>query len=115
MKEKNVVYSDADSTDVSIEVVDVSSVAVPAEADAQQSVSSEERSRIAAALAMDRVIFNELRNATTDIHDWIELRNISNADVTLDDWQVHIVTDEGTGIVSLPSGQCYLLVACSYS
>ena len=75
-----------------------------AEADALQTVSSEERSRIAAALAMDRVIFNELRNSTTDTHDWVELRNISDADVTLDGWQVHIVTDEGTGIVTFPSG-----------
>ena len=72
--------------------------------DALPSVSSEERSRIANALAMDRVIFNELRNATTDTHDWVELRNVSNADVTLDGWQVHILTDAGTGIVTFPSG-----------
>ena len=101
---KEVVYSDADSIDVGINVIALSSVAVPAEADAQQSVSSEERSRIAAALAMDRVIFNELRNATTDAHDWVELRNVSNADVTLDGWEVRIVTDAGTGIVTFPSG-----------
>ncbi|MDE0683113.1 MAG: hypothetical protein OXI63_09385, partial [Candidatus Poribacteria bacterium] len=74
------------------------------EADALQTVSSEERSRIAAALAMDRVIFNELRNATTDTHDWVELRNVSEADVTLDGWEVRIVTDDGTGIVTLPPG-----------
>ena len=73
-------------------------------ADALPGVSSEERARIAAALAMDRVIFNELRNATTDTHDWVELRNVSNADVTLDDWQVHIVTDDGTGMVIFPPG-----------
>ena len=72
--------------------------------DALPSVSSEERSRIAAALALDRVIFNELRNATTDTHDWVELRNVSEADVMLDDWQVNIVTEERTGIVTLPSG-----------
>ena len=104
LKEKDVVYSDADSTDVRIEVVDVSSIAVPAAADAQQSVSSEERARIAAALAMDRVIFNELRNATTDTHDWVELRNVSDVEVPLDGWEVHLVTDAGTGIVSLPAG-----------
>ena len=67
-------------------------------------MSSEERARIAAALAMDRIIFNELRNATTDAHDWVELRNISDVDVPLDDWQVHIVTGEGTGMVIFPSG-----------
>ena len=74
------------------------------EADALPAVSSEERARIAGALSMDRIIFNELRNATTDTHDWVELRNISDADVTLDDWQVHIVTGEGTGMVIFPSG-----------
>jgi hypothetical protein len=74
------------------------------EADALPAVSSEERARIAAALAMDRVIFNELRNATTDTYDWVELRNISDADVTLDGWEMHIVTGEGTGIITLPSG-----------
>ena len=76
----------------------------PAEADALPSVSSEERARIAAALAMDRVIFNELHNATTDTHDWIELRNVSNADVTLEGWEVRIIADEGTGSVTFPSG-----------
>ena len=74
------------------------------QADALPDVSSEERSRIAEALAMNRVIFNELRNATTDTDDWVELRNVSDVDVTLDGWQVHIVTDQGTGIVPLPSG-----------
>ena len=74
------------------------------QADALPSVSSEERARIAGALAMDRVIFNELRNATTDAHDWIELRNVTNADVTLDGWEVRIIADAGTGIVTLPPG-----------
>ena len=57
-----------DSIDVTITAYDpdASSEAAPAEADALQTVSSEERSRIADALTMDRVIFNELRNATTD-------------------------------------------------
>ena len=75
-----------------------------AAADALPSVSSEERARIASALAMDRVIFNELRNATTDTDDWIELRNVSDTDVTLDGWEVRIIADEGTGIVTFPLG-----------
>ena len=98
-------YLDIDSIDVTITVGESEDPSdTTAEADALQTVSSEERSRIAAALAMDRVIFNELRNSTTDTHDWVELRNVSNADVTLDGWQVHIVTDEGTSIVTFPSG-----------
>ena len=73
------------------------------EADALPAVSSEERSRIAGALSMDRVIFNELRNSTTDAHDWVELRNVSDTDVPLDGWEVRIVTGETTGSVTLPS------------
>ncbi len=74
------------------------------QADALPGVSSEERARIAAALTMDRVIFNEFRNATTNTHDWVELRNVSNTDVTLDGWEVRILTDEGTSIVTFPAG-----------
>ena len=89
-----------------LDAIDVTIVAYDpeAQADALPGVSSEERSRIAEALAMNRVIFNELRNATTDTHDWVELRNVSDANVTLDGWEVHIVTGEGTGIVTLPPG-----------
>lgn len=53
---------------------------------------------------MDMVIFNELRNASTDAHDWVELRNISDAEVNLDDWQVVLVTGEATLGVSFPLG-----------
>ena len=74
------------------------------QADALPGVSSEERSRIAGALAMDRVIFNELRNAMTDAHDWVELRNITDVDVPLDGWEVRIVTGETTATVTFPSG-----------
>ena len=121
--DKDVVYSDADSIDVTIEVITLSSVAVvdpggdnnddsndpppisiQSAADATPSVSSEERARIAAALAMDRVIFNELRNAVTDTGDWVELRNITDVDVTLDGWELRIVTGETTATVRFPSG-----------
>ena len=94
-----------DSIDVSITAYNADAPAdTAAEADAQQSVSSEERSRIAGALAMDRVIFNELRNAATDTHDWVELRNVSDTDVPLDGWEIRIVTGETTDSVTLPSG-----------
>ena len=121
--DKDVVYADADSIDVTIEVISLSSVAVPdpgednnddtndpppdtiqSTADAIPGVSSEERARIAAALAMDRVIFNELRNATTDAHDWVELRNVSDTNVPLDGWEVRIVTGETIATVAFPSG-----------
>ena len=84
-------------------------------ADALPSITSEERAQIADSLAMDRVIFNELRNASTDAHDWVELRNVSTADANLDDWQLLIVTSETVLGVSfaagavLPAGELLLL------
>ena len=74
------------------------------QADVLPDITSEERARIAASLAMDRVIFNELRNSSTDTHDWVELRNVSDADVNLDDWQLVLVTGESTLGVSFPPG-----------
>ena len=106
-QDDRVTYVHRDSITVTINVkVDSSNAAGTSfgEVDALPGVSSEERSRIAAALAMDRVIFNELRNATTDTHDWVELRNVSEVDVTLDGWEVRIVASEGTGIVTFPAG-----------
>ena len=73
-------------------------------ADVLPDITSEERARIAQSLSMDRVIFNELRNSSTDTHDWVELRNVSDADVNLDDWQLVLVTGESTLGVSFPPG-----------
>ena len=43
------------------------------------------------SVAMDRVIFNEIRNAPDDKNDWIELKNISDEPVSLIDWEISIV------------------------
>ena len=42
-------------------------------------------------VAQDRVIFNEIRNSEDDKNDWIEIKNISDADVSLIDWEISIV------------------------
>ena len=73
-------------------------------ADVLPNITSEERAQIADSLAMDKVIFNELRNASTDAHDWVELRNIGDVDVNLSDWQLILVTGEATLGVSFPAG-----------
>ena len=39
-------------------------------------------------IAMDRIIFNEFRNAPDDKNDWLELKNISDEPVSLKDWEV---------------------------
>ncbi len=42
-------------------------------------------------VAMDKIVFNEFRNATDDTNDWIELKNISNEPVSLLEWEVSLV------------------------
>ena len=49
------------------------------------------RSRV----AQDRVIFNEILNAADDKNDWIELKNITDEDATLTDWELSIVNSTG--------------------
>ena len=40
---------------------------------------------------MDKIIFNEFRNAEDDTHDWIELKNVSDKPVSLKEWKVSCV------------------------
>ena len=42
-----------------------------------------------------RLVFNEIRNASNDTHDWIELKNVCGEEVRLKDWHVSIVHDAG--------------------
>ena len=51
-------------------------------------------------VAMTRVLFNEIRNASNDRNDWIELKNISNSDVSLSEWEIGILTREGETVKS---------------
>ena len=67
-------------------------------------LTSEERAGIAESLSMDMVIFNELRNASTDTHDWVELRNITDADIDLSSWQLVLATGDVTIGISFPVG-----------
>ena len=67
-------------------------------------------------IEMDSVIFNELRNATLDTQDWVELRNISNVDVTFDGWALLIASNASSrtlrfpGDLTLPAGEVLLLL-----
>ena len=55
-----------------------------------------------------RLVFNEIRNASDDTHDWIELKNVCGAGVRLKDWHISIVHDTGqledeeVSVVSFP-------------
>ena len=72
-------------------------------ADAIPSLSSQELSQLSALLTYNTVIFNELHNGSDDTTDWLELRNVSAADIALDDWQLTIRTGEGHVVVPFPA------------
>lgn len=69
----------------------------PATDTASEPIEFGERRRVLvfpSHVAMDKVIFNELRNVADDTHDWIELKNISDEAVSLKEWEISIVASE---------------------
>ena len=72
-------------------------------------------------VALDRLVFNELRNANDDKHDWLEVKNISDADMPLAGWEISIVASAGGAAnqdvdiitfpaYTLPAGEVLLIV-----
>ena len=74
------------------------------EADATPGLSSGEQLLLGQLLTYDTFIFNELHNGTDDANDWLELRNVSNVDIPLDNWQLIIQTGSGSALISFPAG-----------
>ena len=77
-------------------------------------------------VASDRLVFNELRNADDDKHDWLEVKNISDADISLAGWEISIVASAGGAAnqdvdiiafpaYTLPAGEVLLIVNTSPS
>ena len=118
-----IVYSDADSITVTINVTNSTDTSCPTgyvlqnndcllivsgvgfgEADALPSITSEEAARITSLLTMDQVIFNELFNASNNINDWVEFRNVTDMDLDLSGWRVIIATKEATTAFDFPEG-----------
>ena len=73
-------------------------------ADVTPGLSSEELSLLGALLTYNTVIFNELHNGSDDANDWLELRNVSNVDIPIDNWQLTIQTGSDTAIIPFPAG-----------
>ena len=51
------------------------------------------------------IVFNELGNGSGDANDWLELRNVTGAAVSLKDWELSIVQDgkkEDTSLIVFP-------------
>ena len=74
------------------------------EADAIPSLSSDELSQLGALINYDTLIFNELYNGSDDANDWLELRNVSAADLPLDDWHLSILIGDGNVVGTFPPG-----------
>ena len=88
----------------------------PSTGDASPTFTSEERAHLVSLLTLDTIIFNELFNTSNDPHDWIELRNITDADVDLSGWSLIVATGETNEIFEfsigtvLPAGELLLLL-----
>ena len=70
-------------------------------------VPTEESDPKAAASSVPRtpIVFNELGNGSGETNDWLELRNVTDAAVSLKDWELSIVADakqEDTSLVVFP-------------
>ena len=76
----------------------------PGFADAIPGLSSDEQSLLGRLLTYDTIIFNELHNASDDANDWLELRNVSNVDIPLDNWQLTVQTGSGNVVIPFPAG-----------
>ena len=79
----------------------------PGFADAIPGLSSDEQLLLGRLLTYDTIIFNELHNGSDDANDWLELRNVSNVDIPLDNWQLSIQSDERYSCHPIPGGYCY--------
>ena len=79
-------------------------ITVVSPADAMPVLSSEEQLQLGELLTFDTLIINELHNASDNTNDYLELRNVSAADLSLNDWQLSILTSHGNVAVGFPAG-----------
>ena len=76
----------------------------PGFADAIPGLSSGEQLLLGQLLTYDTIIFNELHNGSDDATDWLELRNVSNVEIPIDEWQLTIQTGRGSVVIPFPTG-----------
>ena len=76
----------------------------PSQADVVPGLSAQEQLLLGHLLTYDTLIINELHNGSDDANDWLELRNVSNIDIPLDNWQLSIQTGSGTAVIRFPTG-----------
>ena len=73
-------------------------------ADTVPGLSNTELALLNSLLTYDTLIINELHNGAVDTGDWLEIRNVSAADIALDTWQLTIRTSDAPVIVTFPVG-----------
>ena len=74
------------------------------EADAIPGLSTQEQLLLGRLLTYNTIIFNEIHNASDDANDWLELRNVSDVDIPIENWQLTIQTGSDTAIIPFPAG-----------
>ena len=77
---------------------------IPQTADTLPGLSSEEQSLLGQLLTYNTIIFNELHNGSDDATDWLELRNVSPVDISIEKWQLRIQTGIDTTVIPFPAG-----------
>ena len=90
--------------DTASETGDVENTVIPSEADTAPPISSIEISQLVSLLTMDKVIINEMFNASNDANDWLEFRNISSTVIDFTGWQLSIHSESGMHSVMFPEG-----------
>ena len=73
-------------------------------ADTLPGLSSDELSQLGALVTDNTLIINELHNASDDANDWLELRNVSAANLPLDGWELSLLMGGGNAVVAFPTG-----------
>ena len=91
-------------TEMSVWSTAVYTATLASTADAVPGLSGQEQLLLGRLLTYDTIIFNELHNGSDDATDWLELRNVSNIDIPLDNWQLSIQTGSGTAVIPFPAG-----------
>ena len=81
-----------------------SATVIPQTADAVPGLSTTEQLLLGQLLTYDTIVFNELHNSSDDANDWLELRNVSNVDIPLDNWQLTVQTGSETAVIPFPAG-----------
>ena len=85
-------------------------------ADTVPGLSSAELSLLKGLLTYNTLIINELHNGAVDTTDWLEIRNVSDAAISLNMWQLTIRTGETPVVITfpadtvIPAGEVLLLV-----